>query len=73
MAREEEEYRGHAIEIKDEGEDTVVRIDGKEHAAGRTTGGEYFLEAYAYDRDEDLMAVVERYLDYLERTEGSEE
>jgi hypothetical protein len=62
-------YKGHEIVIPDAEGRKRISIDGRSLYYGVTDGGEYYLDAYAYDRAKSLDEVVKRYIDYLERTE----
>lgn len=65
-------YKGHEIVIPDDKRRRRISIDGRSVHYGVTDGGEYYLDAYAYDRAKSLDEVVKRYIDYKERTERRE-
>lgn len=66
------EYRGHRIEVREPaGEALTVDdvapelfIDGKPMRYGRLPSGRYALEEYAFDWQDDLMTLAERFIDY---------
>jgi hypothetical protein len=64
-----ETYNGHEILIPTDQTHKRISIDGRTVYFGVTTGGQYFLDKYAYDRAKSLDEVVKRYVDYLDRVE----
>lgn len=67
MVEREEEYHGKKIHVDDETLD--VEIDGEHLNAFQDEGGNYRLEEYAYEPEESLLEVAERYVDYQEEIE----
>jgi hypothetical protein len=62
-AGERESHNGHEIFIPRDDPGRRVVIDGEPFRYGEAADG-YYLDAYAYDRDPSLVAVVKRYLDH---------
>lgn len=76
MGTEHQEYKGHRIELRAPGGERLgareaegeagpdLLIDDEPVRYGRLPDGQYFLEEYAYDWRDDLMALARRYVDY---------
>jgi hypothetical protein len=81
MEPQRQEYKGRRIELRPrEGlaaereedpdlEDLELLIDGEPVSYGQLADGSYALEEYAFDRQEDLMELAQRFIDYRERAE----
>lgn len=85
MEQEQEEYRGHRVELRSreerpeaaEGPDVEqgreaapeLLIDGEPIRYGQLPDGRYFLEEYAYDWQENLMDLARRFIDYQSETD----
>ncbi len=67
-AVERHTYKGHEIVIPRDDPGSRVIIDGEPFRYANVADG-YYLDAYAYDRDESLRAVVERFIDHRESAE----
>jgi len=66
-----EAYNGHEIVIPIDERRKRISIDGRSVHYGVTDTGQYYLDKYAYDRAKSLDEVIKRYIDYLDRVEGS--
>ena len=80
MEQEQEEYRGHRVELRsreerpeaaagpavEQGREAgpELLIDGEPIRYGQLPDGRYFLEEYAYDWQENLMELARRFIDY---------
>lgn len=75
MDQDQEEYRGHRVELRArterpeaaaEGPEAgpELLIDGEPIRYRRLPDGRYFLEEYAYDWQENLMELARRFIDY---------
>lgn len=69
----DESYRGHSIVIVNDERRPRVLIDGRPHSYGIVGGKQFYLDDYAFDRADDLLEVVRRYIDYLEAVLASRE
>lgn len=58
-----ETYDGHEIIIVPDDPGRRVLLDDEPLRYGRV-GDEFYLDAYAYDRDTSLLEVVKRYVDH---------
>ena len=61
-------YKGHEVLIPADERRRRIYIDGRPVQYG-LAGDTYYLDVYAYDPAKSLDEVIERYLDYKERTE----
>jgi hypothetical protein len=75
MDHDQQEYRGHRVELRArterpeaaaEGPEAgpELLIDGEPIRYRRLPDGRYFLEEYAYDWQENLMELARRFIDY---------
>jgi hypothetical protein len=81
MEPETQEYKGHRIELRAREDDELrapeaereeeleLLIDGESVPYGQLPDGRYALEEYAYDWQDDLMELAQRFIDYRERAE----
>jgi hypothetical protein len=81
MEPERQEYKGHRIELRaredveaarkedPDLEDLELLIDEQPVRYSQLPDGSYALEEYAYDWQDDLIDLAQRYIDYQERAE----
>jgi hypothetical protein len=81
MAPENQEHKGHRIELRmpeddelrargDEGEaKPELLIDDQPVRYGQLPDGQYYLEEYAYDWQDDLMGLARRFVDYRAKSD----
>jgi hypothetical protein len=81
MEPERQEYKGHSIELRPredleaereedlELEDLELLIDEQPVRYRQLPDGSYALEEYAFDWQDDLMDLAQRYIDYRERAQ----
>lgn len=67
-AGERHTYKSHEIVIPRDDPGSRVIIDGDPFRYSKVADG-YYLDAYAYDRDDALRAVIERFIDHREDAE----
>jgi hypothetical protein len=81
MEPERQEYKGHRIELRPregleaereedpELQDLELLIDEQPVRYGQLPDGRYALEEYAFDWQDDLIDLAQRYIDYRERAD----
>ena len=70
MNHETVEHRGSRIELVGDAPERVLLVDGEPLRWGRfPSDGHYFLYGYAYDRDDSLIGLAKRYIEYRDRVQ----
>jgi hypothetical protein len=62
-----QEHEGHRIEIRERRGTFELLIDDAPVPYGRFPTGEFFLNDYAYDWQDDLLELARRYVSYRRR------
>ena len=81
MQPERHTYKGHRVELRRRPDDAPPReaesgaqpellIDDQPVRYGQLPDGSYALHEYAYDWDEDLIALARRFIDYQDQAEA---
>jgi len=63
-------YKGHEVLYPQDETKTKNFIDGRPVRWGKA-GASFYLDVYAFDRGESLDDTVKRYLDYLNKVDGT--
>jgi hypothetical protein len=69
MEPERHEYKGHHIELRAREAEPELLIDGEPVRYGQLPDGLYFLHDYAYDWQDNLIDLAQRFIDYRDRAE----
>jgi hypothetical protein len=67
MGKKSEEYKKHRIELRESEGRLMLFIDKKPVHYGQLPDGRYFLNEYAFDWGDDLLALARRYIDHQNR------
>ena len=62
MKSQNEDYKGHRIELQQKEGKAQLSIDKKPMRYGQLPDGSYFLYEYAYDPADDLMELARKFV-----------